>query len=179
MGTCTKLSYTNESAYCRERNNTLSHPPHDCLQHTSGQRVALSKLDRPRCVGQEQNTFFLDHRTCPTIHPRPNGRHASVRDHEESNPTRHRQQNNPHVQYPIGAHLDKAPSDTTAYSSPALLEVCFVPCLASSTLLVSLFLFHKEYKIFSDRLGGLENRENRMTDQGVFQGREHRHALLA
>jgi hypothetical protein len=28
-------------------------------------------------------------------------------------------------------------------------------------------------------LAGLESRENRMTDQGLFQGREHRHPLLA
>jgi hypothetical protein len=35
------------------------------------------------------------------------------------------------------------------------------------------------FVIFRNRLGGLESRENRMTDQGLFQGGEHRHPLLA
>ena len=34
-------------------------------------------------------------------------------------------------------------------------------------------------KEYGNRLGGLESRENRMTDQGLFEGGEHRHPLLA
>lgn len=33
--------------------------------------------------------------------------------------------------------------------------------------------------IIGNRLGGLERRKNRMTDQGLFQRCEHRHPLFA